>query len=56
VHVESFDSAPARDVGAGAAETFSDKGTRIGDVGETRVHGEGAGVIDEIVYGLCVGV
>jgi hypothetical protein len=56
VHVESLDSAPTGDVGAGAAEPFGDEGAGIGDVGETRVHGEGAGVIDEIVYGLCVRV
>lgn len=56
MHVEGFDAAPARGVGAGAAEAFGDEGAGVGDVGEAGVHGEGAGVVDEVVDGLGVWV
>jgi hypothetical protein len=56
VHVERFDSAPARGVCAVAAETFGNESAGVRDVGEARVHSEGAGVVNEIVNGLCVGV
>jgi hypothetical protein len=56
VHVERLDAGPARGVGASAAKTFSDKGAWVGDVGETGVDSEGAGVVDEVVDWLGVGV
>ena len=41
---------------AGAAEAFGDEGAWVGDVGEAGVDGQGAGVVDEVVDGLGVGV
>jgi hypothetical protein len=56
VYVEGLDAGPARGVGAGAAKAFGDEGAWVWDVGETGVDGEGAGVVDEVVDWLGVGV
>jgi hypothetical protein len=56
VHVEGLDAGPAGGVGAVAAEAFGYEGAGIGNVGETGVDGQGTGVVDEVVYWLCVGV
>jgi hypothetical protein len=54
MHVERFDAAPARGVGAGATETLCDECAGVRDIGKTRVYGECARIVDEIVDGLGV--
>jgi len=55
MYVQGFDSAPAEGARAVAAEAFGEEGAWVGDVGEAGMHGVGAGVVDEVVDGLCVG-
>lgn len=39
-----------------ASEAFSDEGAWVGNVGQTRVYGQGAGIVDEVINGLCIEV
>ena len=55
MYIQGFDSAPAEGARAVAAEAFGEEGAWVGDVGEAGMHGVGAGVVDEVVDGLCVG-
>lgn len=54
MHVQGFDAAPGVCVVGGAAQAFGDEGPGVGDVGDAGVHGERAGVPDEVVDGLGV--
>lgn len=49
MYVERFDSAPIRGMHVVASQTLGDKSTRIRDVGDARVDGEGARVVYEVV-------
>lgn len=55
VDVQRLDSAPAGGAAGGAAQALGDERARVWDVGETRVDGERAGVVHEVVDGLYVG-
>jgi hypothetical protein len=39
-----------------ASEAFGDEGAWVRNVGQTRVYGEGAGIVDKVVNGLCIEV
>lgn len=55
MYIQGLDSAPAERTRTVAAEAFGEESAGVGDIGEAGMHGVGAGVVDEVVDGLCVG-